>query len=203
MDKDIQSHVVRFHKRTEGMVVKNLGNICLANPKTCSNGFSVSFWIQWRQSSHVKPETWKYLSFIRSSFFSMYYFTNDAFPAEIWDGETNWKTIYIREPADQDWNFYVFTWLKGVLAIYKNGKKVHHDPVHVENKTNSFDLDDGVIEIGGRKNDVKGVEMSLDDFALHEKKLTQAEIEEIYLESKEYMVFIEKLFNKFRMLTLE
>ena len=72
-----------FDGQNSGILIDNLTDTCVSNLQSCINGFTVAFWIQWKQ--------WDDDYIVSSSWLNMKHFTEDTVPVEVSDGTNYWR----------------------------------------------------------------------------------------------------------------
>jgi len=106
-----------FNGHDSGILIDGLTETCVLDLKTCTDGFTIAFWIRWKEWDN------DYEYIVSSSWFNIKHFTEDTAPVEVWDGSNSWRIFHTRNMTlATEWQFYTMSWSSSEgLKIYING----------------------------------------------------------------------------------
>lgn len=184
-DGVLRSKVAYFSGNNSGVLFQNLTVPCLSdvNMSTCTNGFSISFWIKW-----IKGGAESFV--ISSSLISIIEFAANGGPIEVYDEKTNLYYKIIDSLFTNEWQFFTITWSQSNgLMVFINGTQFEFErvgiPVGIVQGRDSFENNWlGIGRIASKKFSPDNAVFYFNKLMFWRRVLTADEVGKIYTKGR-------------------
>ena len=161
-------------------IVLPIINACLVNVTTCTNGFTMSFWIKW--ISIVDELENKYV--FSSKSFNMKHVLPEFTIIEVWNGTHMWTVFNDLLEEPNKWKFYTIVWDRKCLYLFIDGKQENDECLETPKKYLSYNTTDpnsflfGIQpdKLKSHKASTESTGVSIDEIMIWNKALNQSDV---------------------------
>ena len=153
---------------------------CLVNVTTCTNGFTLSFWIKWNSIGDELEN--KYI--FSTKFFNMKHVLPEFTVIEVWNGTHLWTVFNDLFEKSNKWMFYTIVWDRKCLYLFVDGKQKNDECLETPKKDLLYNTTDSNSLLFGiqpdkhksHKASTESTGVSIDEIMIWNKALTQLNV---------------------------